>query len=220
MDTEIPRDATEDFLAECQRMGLPISEHQRGQFVLYHELLLQWNRKVNLMSRADESRVFSRHFLDALLLLPHLRMAPGSRVADLGTGAGLPGIPLKVLQPSLDLTLIESKRRKVLFLRHVVKTLALDACTVAHTRAEALAGDPRHAGRYGLLLARAVADVPLLCSLAAPLLAPGGLLVCYKGPDAVDSIACSSPYLAPYAFISSCTIGRRAKAFLAFVRIQ
>jgi 16S rRNA (guanine527-N7)-methyltransferase len=125
---------------------------------------------------------------------------------------------LKILLPELDLTLIECKRKKALFLERLCSELGLDLCTVVRSRAEELAGAREYAASYHLVLARLVSSTARVCALARPLLAPGGLLICYKGPEGIDDLLSVSCVLQPFGCVSLPHALSRPAAFVLFVR--
>ena len=170
----------------CESIGISLTPGQFQLFKLYHEHLLSWNHRVNLISKQDEKRIVSRHFLDALAVLPVVRSLPGKQLLDLGTGAGFPGLPLRIAEPEIALTLLESKRKKTLFLRSLLALLDLSDVAVLRARAEALAHSPDHRGRYDIVTARAVAPPSLAWKLAKPFLRPNGSFICYADPAALD----------------------------------
>lgn len=209
----------EAFRGDCEAVGLRLSQRQIDQFGAYHRLLLEWNAHVNLVSRRDEARLYRRHFLESLSLLAHLQPRMPCRAADVGSGAGFPGIPLKIVLPELELTLIESKRKRAFFLERLCVELGLERCAVCCARAEELADAEGHRAAYDLVLARAIGPTGQVCRLAAPLLAPGGLLVCYKGRDAAEESACGPVYgLEPSGCISQTGASGIPIVFLFFTR--
>ena len=145
----------------------------------YLALLDRWNRTYNLTAVRDPREMVSRHLLDSLAMHGHV---PDGRLADLGTGPGLPGIPLALVRPGLQVTLVESNGKKARFLREALRTLGLANARVAECRIEALA-EP---GAYDAITARALATLPLILELGGHLLGPGGRLLALKGarPDA------------------------------------
>ena len=196
-----------------------MTQGQLDQFAAYHKLLVQWNAKINLVSRRDEPRIFDRHFLESVAVVPHLELSFPCRAADLGSGAGFPGVPLKIVLPQLDLTLIESKRKKAHFLGCLCTKLGLSSCRIACARAEDLASDPDHAQSYDVVFARAVAPIDRLSRLASPLLVPEGLLVCYRGPEAAKELsAMPSGPLVLKACVTPPTVIARPMAFALLVR--
>jgi 16S rRNA (guanine527-N7)-methyltransferase len=148
----------------------------------YLALLDRWNRTYNLTAIRDPREMVGKHLLDSLAMHPYL--AAGS-LADLGTGAGLPGIPLALAKPALQVTLVESNGKKARFLREAVRTLGLANARVAESRAEAL-NEP---GAYDAITARALATLPLIIELGGHLLKPGGRLLAMKGAVPDDEIA-------------------------------
>jgi len=147
-------------------------------FERYRELIVEWNSRVNLVSRRRGDVVKS--FIDSLLLVPCLPIPYGAKVIDIGSGAGFPGVPLKIVRPDVELTLVDSNRRKVLFLKVLSEYIELKA-DIVYDRVENLGGDPRHVGSYDLVLARGVGTVVRTAGLALPFLRGGGALVTYKG---------------------------------------
>jgi len=167
-------------LAEgAKALGLRLSDKQLAAFQVYYEELVAWNQKFNLTAITEYEQVQVRHFLDSLscLLVEEVRRTlarPDARAIDIGTGAGFPGIPLKLVCPGLHLTLLEATGKKVTFLEHMVERLGLQRVTTVHARAEELAHEPAQREAYDLALARAVADLPALVEYALPFCKPGG----------------------------------------------
>lgn len=152
------------------------------RFRSYHDLLLKVNKKTNLISRGDEKHIVKRHFLPSVGILKAINLSPGCRIMDLGSGAGLPGIPMKIVRPDLDITLVDSKRRRTAFLKVVVRELSLEGIQVIHSRVEEL---PEVSGGIQCVVSRAVADTLKLAGWSRPFLAGNhGMLVTIKGDDA------------------------------------
>jgi len=174
------------LLDGAQALGLSLAPEQQASFQRYYEELIVWNEKFNLTAITDYEQVQIRHFLDSLscLLAEEIRLAlgrPDARAIDVGSGAGFPGIPLKLVCPSLHLTLLEATGKKVTFLDHVVGRLGLHRVVAVKARAEELARDPAHRGQYDVALVRAVADLPVVAEYALPFCKLGGWLVAQKG---------------------------------------
>lgn len=165
------------------RLGLSVSDQQVELFVAYLQELKRWNRRANLVGfRTDEALV--RHgVLESLSLLKAFRLRPDLRLIDIGSGAGLPGIPLKIATPALDVTLVEASRKKASFLKQAIRLLRLPGIRALHTRAELLAGDSAHREAYDLVTARAVARLPAVVTLCTPFLRAGGHLLLPVGPQ-------------------------------------
>ncbi|MDB6163024.1 MAG: gidB, partial [Xanthomonadaceae bacterium] len=153
----------------------------------YLALLERWNRTYNLTAIRDPGEMITPHLLDSLAMHPFVQ--PVGSLADLGTGAGLPGIPLALALPGLRVTLIESSGKKARFLREAVRTLGIANARVAETRIEAFA----EADRYDAITARALATLPLILELGGHLLKPGGQLLAMKGARPDDEIAALPP---------------------------
>ena len=167
-------------------LGLRLTAAQQAAFQLYYEDLVAWNQRFNLTAITEYEQVQIRHFLDSLscLLAEETRQAlnqPQSRLLDVGTGAGFPGIPLKLVCPDARLTLLEATGKKVGFLEHVVAHLNLQQVTVIKGRAEELAHEPAHREQYNLVLARAVAELPVVVEYTLPFCRLGGWVVAQKG---------------------------------------
>ena len=167
-------------------MGLHLTAEQQAAFQAYYEELVAWNRKFNLTAITEYEQVQIRHFLDSLscLLAEEARLAlsrPNARLIDVGTGAGLPGIPLKLVCPGARLTLLEATGKKVAFLQHLVEHLGLKRVTIIKARAEELAHDPAHREQYDLVLARAVADLPVVVEYTLTFCKFGGWVIAQNG---------------------------------------
>jgi 16S rRNA (guanine527-N7)-methyltransferase len=170
----------------ARALGLRLTPEQQAAFQLYYEELVAWNEKFNLTAITEYEPVQIRHFLDSLscLLAEEARQAlkrPEARVIDVGSGAGFPGIPLKLVCSGIRLTLLEATGKKVTFLEHIVAQLGLSTVTALQARAEELAHDPDHREKYDLALARAVADLPVVIEYTLPFCRVGGWVLAQKG---------------------------------------
>jgi 16S rRNA (guanine527-N7)-methyltransferase len=177
------------WLVEGARsLGLRLTPEQQAAFEIYYQELVTWNQKFNLTAITEYDQVQIRHFLDSLscLLAEDLRSTfarPGTRAIDVGSGAGFPGIPLKMVCPSVRLTLLEATGKKVAFLEHIARRLGLQAVTAVHARAEELAHDAAHREQYDVVLARAVAELPVVVEYTLPFCKVGGWVVAQRGED-------------------------------------
>ncbi len=174
------------LIAGARTLGLRLTEKQVAAFQRYYEELVAWNQRFNLTAITDYEQVQIRHFLDSLsvLLAEPLRSILGqaaSRAIDVGTGPGFPGIPLKLVHPRLQLTLLEATGKKVGFLQHMVELLDLQQVTALHGRAEELGHDPAHRESYDLALARAVAEMTTVAEYTLPFCKVGGWVIAQKG---------------------------------------
>jgi 16S rRNA (guanine527-N7)-methyltransferase len=162
------------------QMGVAVSETQAALMARHAQALLDWNRKLNLTAISDPVEVVVKHCLDAILPLPHIPHE-GS-LLDIGTGGGFPGIPLKIMRPVQSMTLIDGSRKKVNFVKFVIRELQLPAIEAIQVRAQDLAAGRAYQGRFQVIVARALADLNTLVQIALPLLAPRGKILLYKGP--------------------------------------
>ena len=172
----------------AKALGLPLTPAQLESFRVYLENLVAWNRKLNLTAITDPEQIEVRHFLDSLSILQagearQELSSPRARAIDIGSGAGFPGIPLAISFPHAHVTLLEATGKKVAFLEHVALQLGLAGVAAIHGRAEEAAHDPAHRGQYGLALARAVAQLPVVVEYALPFCRDGGCLVAHRGSE-------------------------------------
>lgn len=174
--------------------GLGLSDGQIEQFARYAGLLIEWNAtRMNLTRLTSPRDVAVKHFLDSLAVLTVLTPPPGARALDVGTGAGLPGLALKIARPDLKMTLLDGTAKKLLFCRAVADDLGLEGVVTVHARAEEAARCADLTGRFDLVTARAVAPLERLLPWLAPFLAPGGVGVAFKGTGVVDEMAAARP---------------------------
>jgi 16S rRNA (guanine527-N7)-methyltransferase len=155
------------------QLGLDIPEHRRKLLLLYVALLAKWNQTYNLTAVREPGKMVGHHLLDSLAVLPYVKC---SSMVDVGTGAGLPGIPLAITQPTCEVVLLDSNHKKASFLRQVVMELMLTNVSVRCERVETLGSE-----RYDVVISRAFADVGEFLRLAGPLCAPKGTIIAMKG---------------------------------------
>ena len=181
------------FVQDVQALlGLRLTSHQVDLFERYEEELLSWNARFNLTAIRDSESIRAKHFLDSLSCILAWREASPSSLIDIGTGAGFPGIPLKIVLPGMKLTLIESVGKKADFCQHSVQTLGLKHVEVVNARAEEVGQMPEHRQRYDWAVARAVAGLPVLVEFLIPLVKVGGHALAQKGesgPAEAHSVA-------------------------------
>lgn len=166
--------------------GIGLNPAQTRQFAVHAAELIRWNQKINLSAITDPFEMAVKHFLDSL---PPAQCIPeDATLLDLGAGGGFPGLPLKVLRPSLSITLIDASRKKISFLKHVIRTLKLDKVDALHIRAEDLANYPIYRHRFDVVISRAVSSLELLCRLAWPLVTDSGAVIALKGDISSDEL--------------------------------
>lgn len=170
-------------------LGLTLTETQLAAFDAYRRELLRWNEQVNLTRIVEPEEIATKHFLDSLSVWVALQRLPGAeRIIDVGSGAGFPGLPLKIALPHLQVTLLESTGKKTKFLEHVVELLDLRGVTVLTARAEEAGRQPAHREQYHVALARAVAALPVLAEYLLPLVRVGGWAIAQKGQTPAEEI--------------------------------
>jgi 16S rRNA (guanine527-N7)-methyltransferase len=177
----------QELIAGAQELRITLKPEQIEALRLYQQHLIIWNEQFNLTAITDDVGIQIRHFLDSISCL--LALEPGEhfggkRVVDVGTGAGFPGIPLKLICPGIKLTLLEATAKKVQFLEHIVAQLGLQDVIVLHGRAEELGHAPDHREQYHWAIARAVADLPVLIEYLLPLVQINGRIIAQKGEGA------------------------------------
>ena len=163
---------------------LNIDKSKLIQFSVYAQELKDWNTRINLTALTEDSDIIDKHFIDSLLIFLYETIIEGARVADVGTGGGFPGIPIKIYRPDVHLSLIESISKKVRFLNHVIDKLKLDNVGVLNERVEVIGHSKEHRERYDIAVARCVARLPILAEYCLPLVFVGGKFVAYKGQEA------------------------------------
>ncbi|MBN1565862.1 MAG: 16S rRNA (guanine(527)-N(7))-methyltransferase RsmG [Anaerolineae bacterium] len=177
-------------LVRCSRnlLGLELNGDVQRAFSRYADELLAWNENVNLTAITDPEAIEMRHFLDSLSVMLAVPLAPGQRVIDVGTGAGFPGIPLRIIAPQIELTLLESTAKKTHFLQHITDLLKLKNVRIVNARAEDTGQDTAHRERHDIVLARAVAQMPVLSEYLLPLCKVGGRVIALKGESAAAEV--------------------------------
>jgi len=176
------------FLEGVRQLGLVLNDTRLEQFLAYRTELLDWNTRMNLTAITNPEEVLVKHFLDSLTLLP-LIDRPRLRLLDIGTGAGFPGLPLKIVRPQWSITLLEATGKKVTFVNHVIETLHLKDAIAVHGRAEELAHKREYRAKFDVVTARAVAAIPTLLEYSAPYCRVGGLIIFPKKGDLSEELA-------------------------------
>jgi 16S rRNA (guanine527-N7)-methyltransferase len=163
----------------AEQIGVTLTAQVVASYLFYIEELKKWNQRINLTSLTEDVEIGVKHFVDSLTVAPYLHGV--KKVLDIGTGAGFPGLPLKILSPSIEVLLLESSQKKVFFLRHIVRGLQLEGVEVVHGRAEDRKIQGRYARAFDLVLSRALADLPTSLRLAIPYIKEGGRIVGMRG---------------------------------------
>ncbi|GGH29893.1 16S rRNA (guanine(527)-N(7))-methyltransferase RsmG [Paenibacillus segetis] len=167
---------------------IDLNEEQLNQFEIYFQELVSWNEKMNLTGITEREQVYIKHFYDSVTLSFYLNISDISNLADIGSGAGFPGIPLKICFPHLKLTIVDSLNKRIQFLQNVVDKLGLQNVELIHGRAEDIARKDHLRDAFDLVTARAVARMAVLNEFCLPFVKPGGIFAAMKGNDPSDEI--------------------------------
>lgn len=162
------------------------SNIEKELFEKYMQLLLEWNEKINLTAITERNDIILKHFVDSGSILQYIE--DNSKVIDIGTGAGFPGIPLKILNHTLDITLADSLNKRINFLNEVIKELGLEKITAMHARAEELGRNVNYREKYDVCISRAVANLSTLLEYMMPFVKVGGKCICMKGPNIEEEL--------------------------------
>ena len=184
------REAWEKRIAQAvAELGISCDERTAAGIARYHEMLADWNTRMNLTGDTDFETSLDRHYTDSLAPLGYAELFPqGASLIDVGSGAGFPGLPLAIARPDLKVTLLDSLMKRIHFLRAVADELGLENVRLVHSRAEDGGRDEKHREQYDIAVARAVAPLPVLCELLLPFVKVGGRMICYKGPSAAEEL--------------------------------
>ena len=176
------------FEENLNSLGIKLTEKQQNQFLRYYELLTEWNKVMNLTSITDYDEVCEKHFVDSLCIVKALDLTHVDNLIDIGTGAGFPGIPLKIVFPHLKITLLDSLNKRIRFLQAVTEELGLEEVETLHGRAEDHARDMRYREKFDLCVSRAVANLSTLSEYCLPFVKKNGTFVAYKSGDSDEEI--------------------------------
>ena len=178
----------EKLTTELEKLSVTLSEQQLEQFEIYYDMLIEKNKVMNLTAITEFEEVLEKHFLDSVSLIRAVDLQQPLKVMDLGTGAGFPGIPLKIVFPNLKITLADSLNKRVLFLQEVIQALGLTDIEAVHGRAEDLAREKSQRQQYDLCVSRAVANLSTLSEYCLPFVKIGGKFVSYKSGDCEEEV--------------------------------
>lgn len=171
---------TMQFRKDVEALGIILTENQIQQFILYYEKLVEWNEVMNLTAITEYDEVMKKHFIDSITLVKAFDVNKSASVIDVGTGAGFPGLALKIAYPNLKVTLLDSLNKRIQFLNEVIEKLGLDGVETIHGRAEDFAKPGKLRERYDLCVSRAVANLSTLSEYCLPFVKEKGLFISYK----------------------------------------
>ena len=173
----------------CEEFGIKLTDDIKTKLAVYGNLLIEWNEKINLTAITEPDAVLFKHFYDCILFFKNVDIPQNASVIDVGTGAGFPGMVLKIVKDDLDITLLDSLNKRLIFLNEVIEKLGLKGIKTIHARAEDAGKNKALREQFDIATARAVANLPVLLEYCTPLVKKGGLFVSMKGPSALDEAA-------------------------------
>jgi 16S rRNA (guanine527-N7)-methyltransferase len=177
------------LLDGANHYGVNLSEQQVNQFFMYKDLLKEWNTKINLTAIEDDSEIIVKHFVDSMSILPYIKNEP-VKLIDVGTGAGFPGIPVKISLGNIQVTLLDSLEKRVKFLNEIINSLKLNGIKAVHGRAEDAGVKPEFREKYDIVVARAVANLPVLLEYCLPFVRINGIFIAMKGSNTEEFENC------------------------------
>ncbi len=171
------------LLKGSRELGIELGEEDINRFIKYKDLLKEWNTKINITAITDDDEIDIKHFLDSLTPFVTDIFKGSKKIIDIGTGGGFPGLPLKIVNPDLDVSLLDSLNKRIIFLNEVINSLGLDRIEAIHGRAEELSIKETYREKYDICVSRAVASLDTLSEYCIPFVKVGGYFVSMKGPD-------------------------------------
>ena len=215
----------EQIVPLCAQFGIELNKDKIDKLNLYGNLLLNWNEKINLTAIKEPKEVLYKHFYDCILFLKHCPIKSSATVIDVGTGAGFPGMVLKIMRPDLEVTLLDSLNKRLVFLNDVIEKLSLKGIRTVHMRAEEAGKSKLHRESYDIATARAVASLPVLLEYCTPLVKKDGIFMAMKGPSVYDEVKeCSNAHkllgLAQPQIMCETLTGQEQRAFVLYKKIS
>ncbi|GFN37121.1 16S rRNA (guanine(527)-N(7))-methyltransferase RsmG [Tepidimicrobium xylanilyticum] len=172
-------------------IGIELGKEEINRFIIYKDLLKEWNKKINITSITDDEEIDIKHFLDSLTPLNFGLIGNEAKIIDIGTGGGFPGIPMKIAKKGINIVLLDSLNKRINFLNEVIEKLNLSGIMAIHGRAEDLGQDIKHREKYDIAISRAVASLNTLAEYCLPFVKVGGYFIAMKGSDVEDELLSS-----------------------------
>ena len=179
----------EKIAPKCLEFDIELNNEIKEKLTLYGNLLISWNEKMNLTAITEPEAVLYKHFYDCILFFKRVQIPKNATLVDVGTGAGFPGMVLKIIRDDIDVTLLDSLNKRLVFLNEVIEQLSLKGIKTVHLRAEDAGKNKAHREKYDIATARAVANLPVLLEYCTPLVKKNGIFVSMKGPSALEETA-------------------------------
>ena len=180
----------EQFIQALEAEGIALNDNQLRQFERYYTLLVEWNEKINLTAITERHEVYLKHFYDSIMTVLHLPLNQESvTLCDVGAGAGFPSIPMKIVRPNLEVTIVDSLQKRIHFLEQLVEELELEGVHCVHGRAEEVGQNPQYREQFDLVTARAVAALNVLSEYCLPLVKPKGYFLALKSQKADQELS-------------------------------
>jgi 16S rRNA (guanine527-N7)-methyltransferase len=198
----------EQFKAILQEKEIILTSHQLEQFETYYKILIEWNEKMNLTAITDQADVYLKHFYDSITASFYFDFTKPFHLCDVGAGAGFPSIPLKIVYPHIQVTIVDSLNKRISFLNHLANELKLEDVHFIHDRAETFGVNPNHRESYDVVTARAVARMSVLSELCLPLVKVGGSFIAMKAAHANDELEMGQKAIS--------TLGGRVESMFTF----
>lgn len=187
---ELSKELEELLINGAQYYQKSITKYQVEQFVKYMDILKEWNKKINLTAIEDDREIIIKHFIDSISILPYVK-DQDQRLIDVGTGAGFPGIPLKIVNQNIEVTLLDSLEKRVKFLNEVINYTNISKISAIHGRAEDFGTNPQYREQYDIAVARAVANLPVLLEYCLPFVKINGIFIAMKGSNTEEFDNCT-----------------------------